>query len=231
VLQVADGHRVVGTRGGDVRFGRDLLFVGDFEDQDVDDEEDEADFWEARPGRQLGDGFGVRDSNGARITRRRDDVTDAFVNPVHRILLDEGTEVSVVGLVRAPERAEVSVQLSWFPDTKGPSASQQIEEVDLTGARADGWTPFRMNATAPPGTVAVGPFIRLSPLRSADRVSADVDELALVEWSPAGTAPDARYTHLEVRGTSRISLAVEHLPGGEAWARRAGQESALAEAP
>jgi hypothetical protein len=211
VVRVGDGHAV---RAGDaqIAYGRDILGVGDFEDEDIDDERHEADFWEVQPGREFGTPLGVEGSSGARIRRRRGEVTDAYLNPVHRILVPARAELTAIGLVEAPRGARVIVQLSWYPDTRGASTSQTVHEVELAPDE-DGWTAVRLDAVAPADAVAVGFFVRLVPPTDTEEVTAAFDNLALVEWSARGTSPDAQYG---------LTSVVAHLPGGHEWAARTG---------
>lgn len=68
----------------------------------------------------------------------------------------------------------------------------------------------------PPDAVAVGVEIRLAaPTRAP--VVADVDDIALVSWAPAGTPVTAAHTHVDVDAPTSLAVARTVLAGALEW--------------
>ncbi len=223
LLRIAAGVEVVGVEviGGDTpaRLGRDILRVGDFEDHQIGEDDSQYSFWELQPGRNIGAGLGRHDTAGAQITRTADNESDAYFNPRHRILLNASTELTFTGWISADEGAEVVAELSWYPDTTGPSTERTTETIEVGEQRADGWAPFRVDANAPKDAIAVGAFLRLRP-PSAGRHTLGIDDLALIAWSQPDTLPGPGHDHVDTRGPATIDVAVRFMPGGRTWAER-----------
>jgi len=160
--------------------------------------------------------------------------------PLHRILVDPGAELSLIGKIRTSVNANLSLQLSWYPDTRGPSTAQTIEPIAVQCENV--WEPFRFDVAVPPNIVAIGFFLRLEPplLRrdfvepfdyAQDRLSrdaqsrrsaqvtglatADFDNIRIIEWSPAGSAFSPLYEHILVVGAGEATLSKYLLPGSD----------------
>lgn len=219
LVRIAAGAEVVGIDATAVRLGRDILRVGDFEDHQVGDDDSHHSYWELQRGRDVGPELGRQDTAGAQITRTSEDESDAYFNPRHRILLEDSRDLTFTGWISTDQDAEVVAQLSWYPDTKGPSSEQTTERIELGVRRADGWTSFRLDADAPTDAVAVGAFLRLQPPEEG-RHTLDIDDLALITWSPSETPPSPVYDRIDVRSPVVIDTAVRFLPGGRTWAQR-----------
>ena len=197
---------------GRLELGRDLLWTGSFEDGDVDQEHGEAPLWDFdAEGVESSDSAAYTGGGGARLFRQASDCQDAILTPTHRLLVEPGKGISVLGMARLSSSARASVQLSWYRDLKGPSASQTIRAIEP--AAGGGWRRFRIDATVPPGTVAVGLYVRLSPTgRGAS--TADLDDLRVIEWAPQGAAPTPLYRFIRVTGTASVGITHPYLPGG-----------------
>jgi poly-gamma-glutamate synthesis protein (capsule biosynthesis protein) len=169
IFRLGKGCYLSGFRGpGRVQPGRDLLWVGSFEDEVAS-----AAFPRAAPlwdfdglDRSAGAAFAYRGDAGARLRRGSEDLADAVLTPLHRFLVQPGTQLSVTGRVRSSRSAGVKLQMSWYPDTEGPSSNQTV--VSLGGDRAR-WRPFRLDVTVPPGAVAGGLYLRLAPPERGQR--------------------------------------------------------------
>lgn len=200
---------------GTVRQGRDLLVFGGFEDEAVDPDRHTGSFWDLTgEDRQSGPLSAYSGEAGAEISREQRREFDVLLAPIHRVLVDPGAELSVVGMVRTDGNSRVDVQLSWYPDTRDGSSSQTV--VTVVSQPDSDWQPFRIDVTVPDGIVAVGLYVRLAPPVSGV-ARAHLDDLRIVEWAPAGTEPSPLYDHLRVTGTVDVTIAGDHLPGAAAW--------------
>ncbi|MFP5019309.1 CapA family protein [Pseudonocardia phyllosphaerae] len=226
---------------GVVQTGQDLLWTGDFEADTLG--EGPGALWTSSPDASIiGDPDPSR-GQVYRLTRTSGDAKPVTGTTTHRALLnaasaerlrrlnkdddDEGAappadgppvarpELTLNGMARLDPGARAEVQLSWFSDTKGPSASQTVRVLD-GGATGRPWEPLRVDATAPPDAVAVQVFVRLYPPRATpgrpnppSTTSADVDGLRLIEWSGPGPHATTRATHLRtyVGGEARLERA------------------------
>lgn len=201
------------TGEGSLQVGRDLLWFGSFEDEDVDSQYQENAFWNLDPPDKLsGREYAYEGQAGVRLERGARDKEDVVLSPVHRILVDGGAELSVTGMVRASPSADVSVQLSWYQDTRGPSASKPVQPIAVESG--GGWQKFRFDVTAPQNAVAVGLFVRLAP-PAGGVVTADLDNVHLVEWSPVNSGFGLAYEFVRVKGKGTITFSRSVLPGGE----------------
>jgi poly-gamma-glutamate synthesis protein (capsule biosynthesis protein) len=197
---------------GTIRLGRDLLWTGRFEDEDVDSERFEGALWNtAGDSRLVAPNLGHNGSVGAQLLRDANNQSDVVLSPSSRIRIEPGTELSVTGMVRASASASLAMQLSWYPDTSGPSSQQTIEPISIN--QGDAWQSFRFDATAPTDTVAVGLFLRLTP-PGRSRVTADFDNLHLITWDEIDALMGRRYTHVRIAGSGDLTFTQDILPGG-----------------
>lgn len=147
---------------------------------------------------------------GVNLRRSPTNCSDVFLTTIHRILVEPGSKLSVVGATRARGGGDLRLQLSWYADTEGPSGQQTL--VDIPDRER--WKHFIVDATVPDYAVAVGLYLRLSPSTAAD-TSADVDDLALVAWH-AG-APSAVDQYLRaLDAPTRLTFSQSIPPGSHA---------------
>ena len=167
---------------GRFRLGRDLLWVGSFEDEDVDADRYEGTLWDLRgDNKMLLREAAYRGEVGLRLQQKSSADQDLVATHIHRILIEPGTNLSVVGNLRATQGAEVVIQLSWYPDTKGQSSQRTMKTLTVT---PNEWNDFRLDVTVPREAVAVGFYLRLTPPRFGLEY-ADFDDLALIAWEAA----------------------------------------------
>jgi Bacterial capsule synthesis protein PGA_cap len=211
---------------GDLELGHDLLWVGSFEDDDVDRDEGEGALWQRGPDVSIGPSAARTGRLGARMQRSAANCGDVFLNPLHRILVEGGTELSVVGWIR-PSDADVSasLQLSWYDDTKGPSRTWSL--VDLPVGPPGRWVPFRVDVPAPSWAVAVGPYLRLAAPGSG-QLHLDVDDLAVVSWTQS-PEHGRGFGFVRAAGSRTITLAAVAAEGTQATAPRAPERLPAAE--
>jgi len=175
--------------------GRDLLWTGDFEDRDLDSAGG-VPLWnvtEGDPDRAAISAAAYRGARGVRLRRSGAARDDMLLTPVHRILVRSGEDLTLLLRHRVVGgRADATLQLSWYNDTKGPS--QQRSLVRLPRAKA--WQAIRIDVRAPRNAVAVQPFVRLAPPNLSLAI-VDIDDVRLIGWSEPGCG--------YVRGRSVIS--------------------------
>jgi poly-gamma-glutamate synthesis protein (capsule biosynthesis protein) len=193
-----------------IRLGRDLLWVGSFEDQDVDRDKEEAALWNLdAPNRYIGSEYAYRGEAGVRLHHSSTSELPNVLSPIHRILIEPGTELSVTGMARQSANAQVSLQLSWYLDTEGPSEGQTVV-TELLQSNNE-WKFFRFDVTVPPNIVAVGLYLRLSPPEKGIS-SVDFDDLNLIKWAAPDTSFSPLYDHVKVVGRGEAILRHEELP-------------------
>lgn len=217
IFHLDEGRWVSGFSGaGDIRLGRDLLWVGSFEDEDVDAQYQEGALWDLEgPDKRIGTEYAYEGDVGARIQRSSGNKSDIVLTPLHRILVEPSTKLSVVGMACTGRNANLSLQLSWYPDTRGASDTQTIEPIVVKSD--DAWEPFRVDVTVPSNAVAIGLFLRLKPPLNG-LATVDLDNIRVIEWAPVGSPFSPLYDHIWVVGTGEATLSKDFLPGAELWA-------------
>ncbi|CDI02577.1 exported hypothetical protein [Candidatus Competibacter denitrificans Run_A_D11] len=222
-----NGAWLDGAQGsGTVLPGRDVLWVGSFEDESADDQANPGLLWDlgGNDDRMIGSAYAYEGQAGVRLRRLFSNSTDLVLTPKHRILIKPNRKVSVIGRVRT--NGNVSLQLSWYRDSSGASSLQTVVP-DLV-PNNDTWQPFRVDTTTPnfpevddldnqnPLKPAVGLFLRLAP-PGRDRATADFDNIRLILWEEPGIAPSAQHDYLQVIGAVSATLRRDVLPGAENW--------------
>lgn len=197
--------------------GRDLLWVGAFEsDADTGDDADEAPLWMLGLSARVTAEAARTGRLGLRLERQANNLADVIAAPKHRILVDSGTPLTITGAVRLdspnPLRgttAALSLQLSWYADTRDSSFRQDVTPVAVgEGSR---WERFRVDATVPPGAVAMLPLFRLAPA-ARGRVRADIDNVRVIAWAPDSAAPSVLYDLIDIRHATTLHLTQDLLP-------------------
>lgn len=201
----------ISSFGGDgtVRLGRDLLRVGDFEDDNIDAKAGENSFWTlSTPASRTGAAYAYQGENGAHLERGAGNLEPAVLTTIHRILVNAGDEITATGMGRMPQAGSAELQLSWFSDTKGPSTSQTIIPLKL----GKDWTAFSLDATVPDGVVAVGLYLKLQPPQTG-QAAVDFDALRLIKWAPQSTRFNPLYNYFRVQGSGVATFERDVLPG------------------
>lgn len=202
---------------GSLRLGRDLLWVGDFEDEIADDQQKGGALWKFSGADKLkGADYAYEGRVGARLQRQGFNESDVVLSPLHRILVDSGSELSIVGMVRSRTDVQSNLQISWYSYTKGKSQAQQIKPLVVKQDHT--WTPFRFDVKVPPNTVALGLFLKLQP-PSQGRDTADFDNIRIIKWENKGAPFSPLYNYVQATGTGELLLRRDFLPGAESWAK------------
>jgi poly-gamma-glutamate capsule biosynthesis protein CapA/YwtB (metallophosphatase superfamily) len=201
----------LGGISGSVETGRDLLWTGGFEDEEIDGRMRGPPLWQTGGrGRDVLQDAAATGGAGIQLERTGANVEDVVLGPDHRIPVDAGSSLSFLAMVKGlSSDVAAHVQLSWYNDLKGGSSQQT--RVDIPAA--DGWNPVRIDATVPRNAVAVLPLIRLGP-PAAGQALLDVDDVRLIEWRPAGDATLAT-DYLRITDSAAFSLGLDTLPGSD----------------
>ncbi len=209
IFELSSGWAIgEGVSARHVDRGRDLLWIGSFEDADADDDDRSEGMWELGAAGEIRAGRGRLGSAGMRLSRTELDRRAAVAAPRHRLLLERGRRLSVVGYARVSQGASARVRLSLYDDTKGRSFARRV--ITLKPSRR--WSRFRLDTTVPARTVAVGLYLKHDP--AASESFADFDDLRVLEWAPGSAGASALYGHVRIAGPRRIPLHFLRLPGG-----------------
>lgn len=200
---------------GRLSLGRDLLWVGGFENEEVDSFSRAAPLWNLDLGNiQTGPEFAYEGEAGIRLARGANNVADAVTTNQHRVSVIPSTSLSITGMVRASPGAVPFVQLSWYATNAGPSYSKVTQPI---AAEIDGaWHPFRIDVQVPRPAVALGVFLRLKP-PVGGTAFADFDDLRVIEWARPGTKYSPLYDHILLTGAAELNFVQQILPGAEPW--------------
>lgn len=215
-VQIPTDYYVTAVHGIDhYQIGEDILWVGDFEDQDTDTDSNENSLWRLDGvDKTVGTEFAYRGQNGLRLYRDDNNDDDVMLTPLYRILIKAGTAVSAQGKVRANDNAKITLQLSWYPETRGSSSSRT--QVPIVIKQDQQWQTFNVNAVAPEDAVAVGLFIKVSPPDKGE-TEADFDDLRLIAWQAENSEFNPRFNYLKFSGRGEIKLQRQVLSGTQAW--------------
>lgn len=199
---------------GRLRLGRDLLWIGGFESPVVGHTSPAPPLWNLGAAAQAGPEFAYEGAAGIRLIRGANDRSEVVTTHERRILVRAGDSLSVIGMVRLSADAHVRLQVSWYPDTSGSSSMQTVEPISVE--KPNEWQPIRLDVSVPAGIVAMGLFLRLSP-PTAGIVSADFDNLRILDWAAAGAQFSPLYGFGLLSGAGDVTFSQQVLPGGEAW--------------
>ena len=216
VIAIPASQWISGFKGtGTLLLGRDLLWIGGFEDEAVEGAPGKVPFWNtAKESFQAGEGYAYEGRTGIRLTRSASNSSDAVTSNAHRVLLDPRAHISVTGMIRTSPGAVVLMQMSWYSDTRGPSFLRTTEPIPVQAH--DQWQSFRFDAQAPPEAIAMSVFLRLTPPIQGN-ATADFDNLHIIEWAPAGTNFSPFYDFARLTGTGEVTFVQMILPGAEQW--------------
>src|ERR1043165_7012633 len=147
---------------GKLTLGRDLLWVGSFENDEVDSVSQGAPLWDLNSSSlQVGPDYAYEGGIGIELARGTKNVNDTVTTHLHRILIKPYDDLSIIGMVRINPGVKAFVQLSWYDSTSGPSFKKTIEPIDVETSGT--WQPFRFDVRPPPKAVALSLVLRLRP--------------------------------------------------------------------
>jgi hypothetical protein len=117
-------------------------------------------------------------------------------------------------MMRVSQGANVLIQMSWYPDTHGPSSIQTTEAIPVQ--IYDQWQSFRFDVQVPNAAIAINVFLRLIP-PAQKTVTADFDNLRIIAWAPEGATYNPIYDHALLTGAGELTFAQQVFPGAEQW--------------
>lgn len=201
---------------GNLLLGRDLLWVGGFENSVVGNAHGTLPLWKQSAASNLvaGSDFAYSGNVGIELSRVSSNQTDAITTNLHRIPVNPGDTLTVSGMYRGSKDAIISLQVSWYPDMLGGSNRQDLEALEVKTPGV--WQPFKLDFKAPPGAVALQAFLRLSPPISGAS-TADFDNVHVIKWAPTGTPYSVLYNFAYLIGKGDLTFSQAVLPGGEPW--------------
>jgi poly-gamma-glutamate capsule biosynthesis protein CapA/YwtB (metallophosphatase superfamily) len=200
---------------GTLFLGRELLWVGGFENDQVDGESRGAPLWEqTKDSIQFGKEYAYEGNSGIRLTRSGSNLSDVVTSHLHRLLISAGSKLSITGMMRATKGTVPVIQISWYTDNRGPSFLQTTEPIEAKESNV--WQPFRFDVQAPENAMSVQVFLRLAP-PSQGVIGADFDNLRVIEWAPAGTIYNPFYDYALLAGSGELTFTQQGLPGAELW--------------
>jgi poly-gamma-glutamate synthesis protein (capsule biosynthesis protein) len=216
IISVPPSQSIAGFKGtGTLWLGRDLLWIGGFEDEFVDGAPGNAPFWNtAKESLQVGGDYAYESGTGIRLTRSASNSSDAVTSHLHRVLINPRSHISITGFMRASPGATVLMQMSWYSNTKGPSSLRITEPIAVQSY--DHWQSFRFDVQAPPEAVALSVFLRLVPPIQGNSTT-DFDNIRIIEWTPEETGYSPFYDYARLTGTGELTFTQKILPGAEEW--------------
>jgi capsule synthesis protein PGA_cap len=217
IVPIPQGQWLSGFQGpGSLLLGRDLLWIGGFENHVVGNEPGSLPLWEqdATSNVEVGAEYAYEGQVGIGLSRGSGHQAEAVTTHLHRILVKPGDQITVSGMVRESQGAVTNLQVSLYPDTLGPSNDQITEPLIVKAAGV--WQPFHFDLQVPSDIVALGLFFKLSP-PSTGISNADFDNIRVIKWAPAQTPFSALYNFAYLTGTGDLSFSQSVFPGGEDW--------------
>ena len=220
LIQIPDGQWLAGFSGtGKLLLGRDLLWVGGFENNVVDGVPGSPPLWTPANPASLGVGpqSAYEGEAGIRLSRDATNKGDAVTTNLHRIPVQPGSRITISGMLRASSGAAPSIQVSSYTDLFGPSSSQSSSALQIK--KPGTWQYFQVDTEVPAGTAALQVFLKLSPPAGTamGTVTTDFDNLRVIHWAPADAGYSPLYDFAYLIGKGKLTFSQSVLPGGEQW--------------
>lgn len=216
ILRAASGVWMSRSQGpGQVQAGRDLLWVGGFEDEAVGVPAATGVLWNLAAPDKVVEGRAAAEGRlGARLWRSSANRLPAILSPLHRIPVKQGQQLSILGWIRGPAGVQPRLMVGWYSSRRGASQARFERPITLLGP--DRWTPVRVDLTVPTHVTALGLNVILDP-PGIGRTHLDVDGVRLILWEPPSSTASLLQDWYRLRGESQLSLRTEYLPGAEPW--------------
>jgi poly-gamma-glutamate synthesis protein (capsule biosynthesis protein) len=200
---------------GQLLLGRDLLWVGGFENDEINSASRGAPLWDLESGSiRIGRDYAYERDVGISLTRDVTDTHDAVTTNIHRVGVDRYSDLSITGMVRQNQGVITQVQLSWYSLTSGPSFKKDIYPIEIQAYGS--WQPFRFDVHVPSQAIALGLYLRLKP-PDKGTVTADFDNLRIIEWTNPKTQFSPLYNYARLTGSGELTFAQDILPGAQYW--------------
>ena len=216
VARLARGWWVERPADG-VAVGDDLIDTGSLEDMDTDPATAGGHAWRLGANVVLTPAAGCAGAVGAELRRSPVSSDDVVATPAHRQLTSPGTPLSLLAAVREASPGS-TIELRWYGDTRGASSGVTSVPIPATPRSEGPCALVRLDAVAPPGTVAVQPIVRLAPPLDVHRgARLAVDDVQLVSWAPPGSA-GRLHDVVDVRTDTVLPLAADGDASAEPFA-------------
>jgi poly-gamma-glutamate synthesis protein (capsule biosynthesis protein) len=214
ILRAASGVWMNRSKGpGQVQAGRDLLWVGGFEDEAVGVPAGTGVLWNLSAPDKVVDGRAAAEGRlGARLWRSSANRQPAILSPLHRIPVQQGQQLSILGWIRGPAGVQPRLMVGWYSSRRGASQARLERPITLLGP--DRWTLVRWDLTVPTHVTALGLNVILDP-PGIGRTHLDVDGVRLILWEAPSSTAGLLQDWYRLRGESQLSLRTEYLPGAE----------------
>jgi poly-gamma-glutamate synthesis protein (capsule biosynthesis protein) len=216
IIAIPQSQWISGFKGtGKLLLGRDLLWVGGFENDEIDSASHGAPLWDLESGNiRIGRDYAYEGSMGIRLTSDVNNTNDAVTTNLHRVWVNPYSTLSVIGMARLNQGVAVHIQFSWYSTTSGPSFLKNTQPIEVP---ADGsWQPFRFDVHIPSKALALGVYLRLKP-PDKGTVTADFDNIRIIEWANPRAQFSPLYNYAQLTGSGDLTLAQDILPGAEYW--------------
>lgn len=202
---------------GRVEWGRDLLWVGSFEDELVGAGRQVGALWApATADKRPQPDAAYAGQLGMLLQRSAANRSPVVLSPLHRIPVQAGDQLSIIGMVRGNPQGSPRLLLSWYSARRG--SSQARLPWAMPHLDPDKWSSFRLDVTVPSRTVALGLRILLNPIR-AHRNKINLDNLRIIHWKKASQLSASTINNwMRIKGDSELQLQTEFLPGAEDFA-------------
>jgi poly-gamma-glutamate synthesis protein (capsule biosynthesis protein) len=216
ILQALPGVWVSGSHGpAEVQAGRDLLWVGGFEDEAVGVPAGAGVLWKLTAPDKVVDRRAAAEGRlGVRLSRSAANRQPVILSPLHRIPVEPGRQLSILGWLRGPAGVRPRLMVGWYVATRGPSQARIERSISLAGPGL--WTPVRWDVTVPAHAIALGLNVILDP-PGMGRTHLDVDGLRLISWDHPSAKAGQLQDWYRLRGQAQLSLTSEYLPGAEGF--------------
>lgn len=200
---------------GKLLLGHDLLWVGGFENNEIDSASHGATLWDLESGNiRIGRDYAYEGETGIRLTRDANDINDAVTTNLHRVWVDRYPNLSITGMVRLNQGVVSQIQLSWYSTTSGPSFLKDVQLIEVQSY--GNWQPFRLDVHIPSKAAALGLYLRLKP-PDKGTVTADFDNIRIIEWANPSAQFSSLYNYALLTGSGDLTFAQDILPGAEDW--------------
>jgi hypothetical protein len=208
ILRAAPGVWMSRSQGpGQVEAGRDLLWVGGFEDEAVGVPAATGVLWNLASPDKVVEGRAAAEGRlGARLWRRSANRRPAILSPLHRIPVKQGQQLSILGWIRGPAGVQPRLMVGWYSSRRGASQARFERPITLLGP--DRWTPVRVDLTVPTHVTALGLNVILDP-PGIGQTHLDVDGVRLILWEPPSPTAGLLQDWYRLRGESHLSLRTE----------------------
>lgn len=217
IVRIPDGTWLSDFSGnGTLSLGRDLLWVGSFENDVVGNTPGYLPLWTPpdTPNLEVGPEFAYEGQAGIRLIRYNTNKAIATTTNLNRILVNAGTSITICGMFRSSTDATSDLQVSWYPETHGPSSLRVVEP--LTATKPATWQYFQFDMKVPEGVAALQVYFRLPP-PAEGQATLELDNLRIIEWEPKDADTSPLYNFAYLTGSGELTFSQSVLPGGESW--------------